>query len=87
MVWTLEILFPDWLIISFEPKKIDPIPTAEVKKINIKPIKKDENQTCCVPKDLTSLFENANIEKLGDITIPEIAKAKVKIIEVVHIPP
>ena len=83
----LEILFPVLLIISLEHKKIDPTPIADVKKIKIKPIKKDENQTCCVPNDLTSLLEKTNIEKLGDITTPEIAKAKVKIIELVQIPP
>ena len=53
----------------------------------MKPIKKEENQTCCVPKDFASLFEKTSIEKLGDIIIPEIAKTKVKIIELVQIPP
>ena len=32
-------------------------------------------------------LENANIEKLGDITIPQSPNTKVKIIELVHIPP
>ena len=72
---------------KFEPKNIDPTPIAKVKKIKIKPIKNEENQTCCVPKDLGSLFEKTSIEKAGDITIPEIEKAKVKIMELVQIPP
>ena len=82
-----EILLPLSLIILFVPRKIEPTPIAVVKNINISPIKKEENQTCCVANDLPSLFENVNMEKLGDITIPETAKAKVKIIELVHIPP
>ena len=82
-----EILLPLSLITLFVPRKIEPTPIAVVKNINISPIKKEENQTCCVPNDLPSLFANVNIEKLGDKTIPEIAKAKVKIIELVHIPP
>ena len=81
-----EILFPVWLITSFDPKNIDPTPIATVKKIKMKPIKKDENQTCCVQKDYASLFEKTSIEKLGDITIPEIAIVKVRIIELVQIP-
>ena len=43
---TFEILLPVLLITSFEPKKIEPIPIADVKKIKINPIKKEENQTC-----------------------------------------
>ena len=52
---------------SFEPKNIEPTPIAKVKKIKIKPIKNEENQICCVPKDLGSLLEKVSIEKFGDI--------------------
>ena len=81
-----EMLFPLWLIILFDPRKIEPVPIPTVKNIKIIPIKKEENQTCCVPNARGSLFANASIEKLGDMIIPESAKTKVKTMELVHIP-